>query len=214
LDQKQIDFIINLISVESANNKSCSTFSLALRDARFITGRDLLTGECKHYLLQNNKNQHLKPYSPICLLNYLIILEMVGKIFKMKNQLDSTNGIVSALFNFSDLEEKDRYTINALRNALAHSYSLTNIPEKEKYYEHSRHLFAYHITGDFPLIQYSDNEWNGGYYQIESRTWIQINKLFNLIEIIVKSILGKIGNDEIELQMDIAELETRYYINY
>jgi hypothetical protein len=26
--------------------------------------------------------------------------------------------------------------------------------------------------------------------------------------------LDKIGNDEIELQMDIAELETRYYINY
>lgn len=132
----------------------------------------------------------------------------------MKNQSDSTNGIVSALLNFSDLEKKDRYTIKALWNALAHSYSLTNIPKKEKYYEHSRHLFAYHITGDFPLIQYPDNKWNGDYNQIESRTWIQINKLFNLIEIIVKSILDKIGNDEIELQMDIAELETRYYINY
>lgn len=214
MNKTQIDFISEFVSIDSANNKFCSTFALALRDARLITGRDIASGECQHYILMNSKKEHLKPYSPIGLLNYLILLEMIGKIFKRTGNADGPKGIKSALKDFSNLDEKEINSINDLRNALAHSYSLTNIPNKEKHIQNSRHLFAFHITGDFPLIQYPDTIWNGSYNQTESRTWIQINKLFNTIETIIEYISKNLGNEQIELRMEMDELKARYFISF
>ena len=214
MNKTQIDFISEFISVESANNKFCSTFAMALRDARLITGRDLASGACHHYILMNSKKEHLKPYSPIGLLNYLILLEMIGKIFNKSRNSDGNKGIKSALRDFSDLDKREIDTINDLRNALAHSYSLTNIPDKQKHYQNSRHLFAFHITGDFPLIQYPETNWNGDYNQTESRTWIQINNLFNIIESIIKFISNNLENEQINIRMEMDELKTRYFINF
>jgi len=215
MTNEQINFISSFISIESTNNNFCSTFSMALRDARLITGRDIKTGEVSQFILTNRKKEYLKPYSPIGLLNYLIILEMIGNLFQKTENKAIESGIISALKNFSNLKvKKEIYTINALRNALAHSYSLTNIPKKEIYNKTSLHLFAFHITGDFPMIQYPNPIWDGDYEKTDSRTWIQINKLFNTIESIIQFIANNLENDEIKLKMEINEIKTKYFINY
>jgi hypothetical protein len=214
MTKEQINFISSFTSVESADNIFCSTFSIALRDARLITGREIKTGKSMHNILSNSKGEHLKPYSPIGLLSYLIILEMIGKIFQKTGNKIEDCGIISALRDFSKLNEREIYTIKALRNALGHSYSLTNIPFDKKHYENSLHLFAFHISGNVPLIQYPNPIWDGNYNKTESRTWIQINELFNIVDLIIQFIADNLENKEIKLKMDINEIKTKYFINY
>ena len=182
---------------------------------RLITGRDLYTGESKHFILQNSKGEHLKPYSPIGILNYLIILEMLGNFFESDKESMHKRGITSALHHFSNLNEKERFTLDAFRNGLAHSYSLVNIPREPKNNENSRHIFAFTAFLEIPLIKYPVKNWNGEYINADENqwTWIQVNKLFDLIETIIKQISEGIEKNEIKLKIPLIELKSRYTIH-
>jgi len=80
---EDIDFIkkfTNSLEIEP-NRYSC--LIIALTDARKITGRNIDTGNPKLNILESN-NTFLNPNSFIGIINYLLILDMIGKIFKKK----------------------------------------------------------------------------------------------------------------------------------
>ena len=208
------DFIT--VKLEKHDTKVHSAFSMALHHARLITGRDIETGESKHYLLKNRKYEYLKPYSPIGILNYLIVLELIGKIFMGNKTNDEKTGIPAALSQFSELNEEERFTIDAFRNGLAHGYSLVNIPRNKSNNKNSRHKFVYALFGnDIPLIEYPENPWNGEFNEQDehSNTRINVGKLFNLIEDIISKVHSGIENNEIKLKIEMPELKSRYLLS-
>ena len=208
------DFIT--VKLENHDTKVHSTFSMALRDARLITGRDKETGEFKGFWLKNRKREHLKPYSPIGILNYLIVLELIGKIFMGNKTNDEKTGIPAALSQFSELNEEERFTIDAFRNGLAHGYSLVNIPRNKSNNKNSRHKFVYALFGnDIPLIEYPENPWNGEFNEQDehSNTRIHVGKLLILIEDIISKVHSGIENNEIKLKIEMPELKSRYLLS-
>ena len=209
------DFIT--VKLENHDTKVHSTFSMALRDARLITGRDKETGKFKGFWLKNRKREHLKPYSPIGILNYLIVLELIGKIFMGNKTEDEKTGIPAALSQFSELNEKERYTIDAFRNGLAHGYSLVNIPRNKSNNKNSRHKFVYYdpFRDDIPLIEFPEKPWNGEFNEQDehSNTRINVGKLFNLIEDIISKVHSGIENNEIKLKIEMPELKSRYLLS-
>tara|TARA_R110000787_G_scaffold48953_11_gene117558 strand:+ start:179 stop:826 length:648 start_codon:yes stop_codon:yes gene_type:complete len=209
-------FLKDFITVKIQDEKISSTFSKALKDARLITGRDLTTGKSKNFLLQNSNGQILKPYSPIGILNYLIVLEMIGNLFHPFDESNTNGkGIPAALRQFSKLNEKEQFTIDAFRNGLAHGYSLINIPSNPKYNDNSRHRFVYTAFHDIPIIKFPTKPWNGMFSDEydNSSTWIQLNELFELIEQIISKVDSGIENNEVKLKIPIAEIKARYLIH-
>jgi hypothetical protein len=62
------------------------------------------------------------------LTNYLIILELIGSVFKLKNNDDNytKDGIEYALKLYTKLGNEKIKGIKALRNSLTHNFSLAN----------------------------------------------------------------------------------------
>ena len=212
----ETEFLKDFIRVKIQDEKISSTFSKALKDARLITGRDLTTGKSKHFLLKNSNGQILKPYSPIGILNYLIVLEMIGNLFQPYDETNTNRkGIPAALGQFSKLKEKEQFTIDAFRNGLAHGYSLINIPKNPKHNNNSRHRFVYTAFHDIPIIKFPTKPWNGTFSDEydNSSTWIQLNELFELIEQIISKVDSGIENNEVKLKIPIAEIKARYLIH-
>jgi hypothetical protein len=76
------EFLEKFVCDKLIENNRYSSFSIALEDARKITGRDVATGELKHNILTNRNNGYLEPYSFIGITNYLLLLEIIGKVFE------------------------------------------------------------------------------------------------------------------------------------
>jgi hypothetical protein len=108
-----------------------STLLVALKGARYLTNRNLETGESDSLNKENTVlNGVYTSNLFIGLTNYLIILDLIGCLFS--NSLEkkrSKDGIEHSLLHFSDLSEKEKKSIKNLRNSLAHNYSLGNESE-------------------------------------------------------------------------------------
>jgi len=82
---KQEQFIQKLIHDIEIESNRYSILNLAIRDARLITGRDIETGELlKNELFTNSLDQALDQYSFIGIVNYLLILYLIGTAFSKK----------------------------------------------------------------------------------------------------------------------------------
>lgn len=211
----ELEFIKKFVSDTHIEGNRHSSFSIALRNARLIAGRDPVSGINEYYDILENTYGNLPPSSFIGLVNYLIILDMVGSIFCTHEIKASGSAINKALVYYTDLNEKDRYTIDALRNALVHSYSLINIPPNKNHFENSRHKFTLDPFSNIPLITYPKTPWDGSFNDKseDSSTTIQVTKLIDLIEAVVTSVKERITFFESEdLCIDIDELKAKYTI--
>jgi hypothetical protein len=208
------EFLEKFVCDKLIESNRYSSFSIALEDARKITGRDVATGELKHHILTNKNNGHLEPYSFIGITNYLLLLEIIGKVFEPNVSSSGKKGICGALQHFSDIDEKDQYVIEALRNALVHSYSLVNIPSNQDHNENSQHLFTLSAFEDAPLIRYPDISWDGNFNnKAENRsTIVQTNRLFDEIELIVENVRAGVRDGSIKSRIKLPELKARYTI--
>lgn len=211
----EVEFIKKFTSEENIVDNRYSSFTLALIDARKLTGRNVFTGKDEKHILQSKKNGYLSPYSFIGVVNYLILLEMVGRIFTSPKPPVTGSAIYRALYHFSDVDEKDRYTIDALRNTLVHSYSLVNIPKQAKNNSNSRHIFTLSALSDSPLIKYPDINWDGKFNnKTDSRsTLIQTTKLIDLVERVVGNVKSVVNESDSSVsRMSLSELKARYTI--
>lgn len=205
-------------SIEIGSNRY-SCLMIALQDARKITGRDIINGKINNDILENGQS-FLNPYSFIGVVNYLLILELIGDIFRLKTfTTNKKSNIYKALKQFSILRnDNDIDTIIALRNSLAHNYGLINIPYNIKEYPTKLHKFTLINDNTTDLIKYPIQKWNLDYSNKSDDTSTQISviKLQELIESVYKKLIIEIEKDKVELALDkkIIELNARFTIRY
>lgn len=209
---------------------------VALGDARILTGRDENGLFIENNVLENGKT-FLNQYSFIGLINYLLILDLIGEVFKLKkskSNIENQPKIYKALKQFTSLKDKDIYTINALRNSLAHNYGLVNIPDNiNKHKGTSLHKFILLNSDDSELIKYPEIEWkivvseddkenqskkiNFKDKDEKSSTKVSPIKLQELVEEVYQNLLNELTNNNVELSKSINgidELNARFTIVY
>lgn len=206
-----INLFVNNLEIKR-NTYSC--LSIAIRDARMITGRNLETGEMEFNIL-NTEKAFLSPYSFIGIINYLLILDMIGSIFTLKKfKTEKENTIYKALKQFSkNINEKDIFTIIALRNSLAHNYSLANIPKSEKENDIKLHHFVIKNSLTEETIR-QNNKWDGKYNskQDSNSTEIGAENIMVLIEKVISNLKNEVEKDNVEINFSIDELKMRFTI--
>lgn len=145
------EFIKKIVNHHQVDENRYSVIVTALQDARLISGLYKQTADFKRSLLLDIQGEYVMHTSIalLGLINYLIILDMLGSIFKKTNFRSKTppneNSITYLLEQFAvadEVSEADRDTIKALRNCLAHNYSLLSIPLDEKKDKNELHAFS------------------------------------------------------------------------
>jgi hypothetical protein len=206
-----INLFVNNLEIKK-NTYSC--LSIAIRDARMITGRNLETGEMEFNIL-NTEKTFLNPYSFIGIINYLLILDMIGSIFSLKNfKTEKESNIYKALKQFSkNINEKDIFTIIALRNSLAHNYSLANIPKSKKENDTKLHHFVIKNSIDEVTIKHN-NKWDGKYNSKQdlNSTEIGAENIIALIEEVISNLKIEVEKDNVEINFSLDELKMRFTI--
>jgi hypothetical protein len=183
----------------STNRYSC--LFLAIRDARTISGRNLKTGQQENIIL-SSENTFMYPNSFISVINYLLILDMIGEIFTLKIlpksfNKEKTNNIYKSLKQFSSLTDQEIDVFIALRNSLAHNYSLINIPRSRDEYYAKLHKFILSNESKAPLIKLPKSPWNGMFNNktLKSSTTIGVIKLFEIVESVYSNLKVKTNLD-------------------
>lgn len=191
------------------NHKRYSCLMLALTDARKLTARDQKTGKPNYDLLENEKS-FFDPNSFICLINYLLILDLIGEVFvkgKDKN-------IMKALSKFgAEISKEDKYAIKALRNSFAHNYGLINISKNKEFC----HKFILEFSENSLIIKHPEIEWDGIFNKTKSdvtSTTIYVKNLIDYIEDIWKKLNTEIDGETIDIVLDdrIEELKSRFTV--
>ncbi len=195
------------------NHYSC--LSVALSDARKITGRIESTGE-KAFDILRNRNNFLNPYSLIGLINYLLILDLVGTSFKLKGQpVIGTNNIYNALIQFSKHTEEEINIIIALRNSLAHNYSLVNIPFSKK--EASKKLFHFELINSYtPNLFESNEKWTGVASEKSTINSLKVgvDNLIDAIELVYTNLRMEAKNHNLELRINTEDFIQRFTLKH
>lgn len=214
------DFTKKFISFREIEANRYSCLVIALTDARLITGRNIDTGQYELNILTNGKN-FLNPHSFIGIINYLLILDMMGEIFETPNfKTDKTSNIYKSLEQFSSLRGRDNDidTIIALRNSLAHNYGLINIPKNQKDYSTKLHKFTIDNSENAELIKYPspNTVWNCDFLDKSeySSTKIGYRKVIDLIESVYGYIKNGFEDGSVILSLKDEELKARFTIRY
>ncbi len=181
-----------------------SGFMAALRGARGLTARDLVTGE-------KTEGDHGNWLGAI---GYLILLDQIGKCFKPLaiEKVPDGNPISVALKLFSTLEPLEIDAIYALRCSFAHDFSLSNIPKSGK--KSLYHFFLVHQGADGPLIRLPKESWDGNQENKNqsNQTAINLELLGDLVDNICIQLKDLAHRGEIEtiLPGGTDELIQRY----
>lgn len=212
------DFIKKFISQLQIEDNRYSCLVMALNDARKITGRNTKTGIKESDIILLNDELFL-PNSFLGLIQYLIILDMLGTIFKTGFTTQKTNKIHKALKQYSTLNDSDIDVIISLRNSLAHNYGLINIPNSTNDYSTKLHKFTIINDLSAQLIEYPTEIWNTVDYsnkKEESSTKIGYMKLCDLVESVYINLKSSFdhGLTELNLNGGIEELKSRFTIRH
>lgn len=216
---KDAEFIKKFAKSLEIETNRYSCLIIALNDARKISGRDISNGNITNNILENGQS-FLNPYSFIGVVNYLLILELIGEIFRLKTfTTNKKNCIYKALKQFSNsLTDKDIDTIIALRNSLAHNYGLINIPADPKEYTTKLHKFIVINSTTNNLIRYPIKLWNKDYTDksVDTSTQISVIQLQDLIETVYNNLVIEIEKDSVDLALanGLDELKSRFTIRY
>ncbi len=185
-----------------------SGFCGALKDARKMTGRNIKTGkkDC------TNRFGHLGSW--LGTLGYLSLLDQLGTCFKRKNGpvLDANkSGIIKALKNFTNFQDWEIDSIYALRNSLAHDYSLQNINNRR--IEYTQH-FQLDNSESGVLVKKATIQWNGNLNERskENQTYINLRALGTMVENLLVHLRTLLEKDKllISLPGGKEELLARY----
>jgi hypothetical protein len=187
--------------------KITSGFWACLCDARRFTGRDS-TGA----IVDFDKSQ-----SWLGNIGYLILLDQIGSCFKDKNKsLVCGSSIQKALTYFSDLTKPEIDTIYALRCALAHDYSLINIPKKRNQLTLQHQFILRARTGK--LVTLPDQRWDGNIQNttLANLTFVDVGELGNLVEGVYSKLLSLAANNSLEIVLSGGknELINRYTFGF
>jgi|JI10StandDraft_1071094.scaffolds.fasta_scaffold240541_2 hypothetical protein len=220
------EFIRKFINERVIEEKRNSCLVVALQDARKLTGRHPQTGFQSNIILSNvnekvmNEKIIYDSNSFLGLIGYLILMDLIGSLFKQK---ENENGICIALEKFSkNLNKEERFVIKALRNSLAHNYSLINIPQKAKTPDKQQskdkkelHKFEliYEDTDFIISVPLESDRWIRDDFKNKldvSNTKIGVRKLIDEFENVYGNLKEDYDNDNVTLTLGLEELKARF----
>ena len=192
-----------------------SMTALLLRNARKLAGRNIETGVYEMNEVNENNFVEQTYYSMqyTSLINYLILLEQIGSIFKPKeiDKIEQTNGIYCTLKYFSPLNQEKIEAIKALRNSLVHKFGLAT-EKKDKGGKSFK--FSLSVEKNDEIVIPKD--WSGDFSDKsdDTLTTIFIPSFKDLVEGIYSNIIQdwELSKLEILRKVTINEMKARYTI--
>jgi hypothetical protein len=180
-----------------------STFNAALRDARVVCGRDVITGTPLGS-------------TPIALwagtLVYFALLDQIGNTLWPIQGRDAKreSSIERALRQFApESTRRQREALYALRNAFAHEFGLINVNKHRPEY-----TFAFAVDDDVeaPLLLWPPRRWDG---QIRSasaktRTVVGLYAFGDLCESVVRNVRLHSNSARLRSRVNVDELQRRF----
>jgi hypothetical protein len=183
-----------------------SSFAAALRDAREATGRDVDTGDKKPGRSHGNW---------LGAIGYMILLDQIGSCFKRKGREEvRRNRIYRALSYFTNLNDKEKSALYALRCAFAHDFALYNVHPKGN--ADLTHVFKLVVGNSHSLVTLPSNPWNEDFRNkpAGTETIINLEKLGDEVEKICQTIFNLAYTNELEVVLGDGsdELISMYWI--
>ena len=144
---------------------------------------------------------------------YLILLDQVGKTFKVNGTPDTFGHPIGlAISHFTPVQDQDTIeALYALRCALAHDYSLFN-RDKHGTQPMRDHAFNFKADPVSPLVEFPSSKWNRIYKQPpeEQTTVVNLRKVGDLGETVVGSLRKHHRAETLGLRLPLDEFEWRY----
>jgi hypothetical protein len=144
---------------------------------------------------------------------YLILLDQVGKTFKVNGTPDTFGHPIGlAISHFTPIQDEAIIeALYALRCALAHDYSLFN---RDKHGTQPMRDHAFNFTADpvSPLVELPSSKWNRVYKDppLEQATVVNLRKVGDLGEAVVRSLRRHHREETLGLRLPLDEFEWRY----
>jgi len=207
----------HLSNNKEEENRICfSGFMAALRDARETTGRDPETG----YYTGNEP----KSGSWLGTIGYMALLDQIGKCFKPKDADNvAGNSYKKALKYFekmNGMNDDDINALYALRNALMHDFSLSNVEPRDPYKDdfspkkNGKHYIFSGTTDSDKIVEHAKEPWNGKYKDMkpENETQINLKRFGDMVEEIYEELIELYDEDNLEIALagGADELIKRY----
>jgi hypothetical protein len=181
-----------------------SSFMGLRMDARAVGERDIETGQ----LLAEARSG-----SWLAAFGYAVLLDQIGTCFTLPGRQPTQPDSLHALRCFSNIAGKPTlHALYAMRNALAHDYSLFN-PHGNPLL---RHAFKYTVHPAHPLVTLPTVQWTGSYVAVpdEQTTVVNLRKVGDLVEETVSRLRAEHQAQNLELRLGVAEFRRRYQLEY
>lgn len=222
LSEKIITDLINIKQEQLNFKEKTSTIVLALKGARFLSGRNPYNAKENISAVMDIDMNFLKMYDSLKnsgLINYLIFLEQIGSVFKIKDydeeiekELQGVRGIERALKLFLDnFEDKKIDSICNLRNSLVHRFGLST-----KRYKSEKFILSEEksdIVVKLPQQKYKMEEIYSNKEEVMMTT-IYVNNLIDKIEEVFSNIVLHFSNNNLDLSVEKDEVLSRFFIEH
>lgn len=217
------EYLSNFLKIDQPMEKQpirYSSVALLLRGARKLSGRNIENGsyEMNELNEQNFIEQTFFSFQFAGLINYLIFLEQIGSIFKPINQEAPTgkgrgNGIYRTLSYYTNLNDKKKKSVVALRNSLTHKFGLATESKPNSGFP-ARFSLSISRNDEIIEIPKEGSCWKGDFSNKsdDCLTIVYIIDLLDQIENIYQNIYDNLNDDNIEMLIELDELKARYTI--
>lgn len=203
------------------NRKSC--LLMAIRSARYLTGRDVITGkalgigEMEYNVLKKDEVQTHQLYNEhffTGIAMYLIALDCIGCLFENTTikPVDDNNSIVRALESFSALKNKEIEAVKDLRNTLAHNFGLAT--ESKGGAKKTKHKFTLSFSDKAEAIKLPKKDWDGdfGNKKQSCSTIIGVSAFCNLAESIIANVYDSYEKGLLKLRVSEEQVKARFTV--
>jgi hypothetical protein len=187
-----------------------SSFWAALLDAREATGRDLDNGAVVD-------GQDRSKYW-LGAIGYLCFIDEVGSAVCPAGRRPprEQNGVLAALGAWTDLPEREREAIWALRCALAHDYSLVNTNPRRGGAQLD-HRFQLHDQPG-PLVVLPARRWCGSFDHLfaDEDTVVSLREVGTLAEHVAAAVIDAHSEGQLRIRLEggAPEMRARYFLIY
>ena len=204
------------------NRRSC--LLMAIRSARYLTGRDLITGkaigicEMEYTILKNDDVTTLQLYNEHFfsgLAMYLIAIDCIGCLFDnltITPKTENNNSIIRALKSFSTLDDERIEAVKDLRNTLAHNFGLAT--ESKGGAKKTKHKFTLSFSDKAEAIKLPKKDWDGdfGNKKQSCSTIIGVSAFCNLAESIIANVYDSYEKGLLKLRVSEEQVKARFTV--
>lgn len=196
---------------------------MAIRSARYLTGRDVITGkalgigEMEYNVLKKDEVQTHQLYNEhffTGIAMYLIALDCIGCLFENTTikPVDDNNSIVRALESFSALKNKEIEAVKDLRNTLAHNFGLAT--ESKGGAKKTKHKFTLSFSDKAEAIKLPKKDWDGdfGNKKQSCSTIIGVSAFCNLAESIIANVYDSYEKGLLKLRVSEEQVKARFTV--